>query len=253
MSIDDQSNLLRQLMQRVDIASYRGLSRQAGVSQWQITQLRRGNLAQMRLEPLLQISQTLSVSLDQLIAALAPKAGNNIALISQDAPPANLGIISQPLPNSEDMASSQEAVQSNIHDSDLRAKDARIEALTQEYTRLQTRYQQQQATLEAKFRMDSLQQLESWLTYWPTATHAVQQGQATVSPENLIRLVRPVELLIAAWGVQPIGTVGETVAFDPQLHQLVGGTAQPGDEVRIKTVGYWREDKLLFRAKCVLL
>ncbi|MEO1125357.1 MAG: helix-turn-helix transcriptional regulator, partial [Cyanobacteria bacterium J06639_16] len=123
-------------MQRVNIASYRGLSRQAGVSQWQITQLRRGNLAQMRLEPLLQISRTLSVSLDQLIAALAPKAGNNIALISQDAPPANLGIISQPLPNSEDMASSQEAVQSNIHDSDLRAKDARIEALTQEYTRL---------------------------------------------------------------------------------------------------------------------
>lgn len=221
MDVDDQSSLLRQLMQRANITSYRDLGRQAGVSRWQINQLRQGKVGQLRLQPLLQISQTLGVSLAELIQTLAPS-----------------------------MASSAQAFQASI---DLQPDDAtRIEALTQEYVHLQAQQQQQQATLTEKFRRDSLQRLESWLTYWPSATHAVQQQPSAVSPETLIRLVRPVELLMADWDVQAIGTVGETVTFDPQQHQLVSGTAQPGESVRIKTVGYRLGDKLLFRAKCVV-
>ena len=221
MDVDDQSSLLRQFMQRANITSYRDLGRQAGVSRWQINQLRQGKVGQLRLQPLLQISQTLGVSLAELIQTLAPS-----------------------------MASSAQAFQASI---DLQPDDAtRIEALTQEYAHLQAQQQQQQATLTEKFRRDSLQRLESWLTYWPSATHAVQQQPSAVSPETLIRLVRPVELLMADWDVQAIGTVGETVTFDPQQHQLVSGTAQAGESVRIKTVGYRLGEKLLFRAKCVV-
>lgn len=222
MNVDDQSNqLLRQLMQRANITSYRDLSRRAGVSQWQITQLRRGALTQMRLDPLLHISQALGIALTDLMTALTS--------------------------NGENFADAQVVTQ----DSRVNALTQEIEALKQEYQRLQTQCQQQQTTLEAKFHQDALRRLESWLTHWPTATHAVQQGKS-VSAESLVRLVRPVEQLIAAWGIRPIGKVGETVAFDPQQHQLEGGSAQPGDEVQIKRVGYWHGEKLLFRARCVV-
>jgi molecular chaperone GrpE (heat shock protein) len=55
--------------------------------------------------------------------------------------------------------------------------------------------------------------------------------------------------LVAAWEVEPIGTVGTEVPYDPQNHQLMGGTVQPGESVRVRYVGYRQGDRLLHRAK----
>jgi transcriptional regulator with XRE-family HTH domain len=118
----------------------------------------------------------------------------------------------------------------------------------QEYDRLYQQCQQQRETLELEFQHQSLQRLESFLTYYPTAKHA-----ATNNPDfpttKILPLLKPIEQLITHWGVHPIGRVGEEIPYDPQFHQLIDGNANPGDLVRVRYLGYRQGDKLLWRAK----
>lgn len=66
----DCANPLRQLMARVGVSSFRELSRRAGVSEWQVRQLRQGRIAQMRWHNLCQLSQALEVSPTELLVQL---------------------------------------------------------------------------------------------------------------------------------------------------------------------------------------
>ncbi|NEQ95822.1 MAG: helix-turn-helix domain-containing protein [Cyanothece sp. SIO2G6] len=213
----DYSQRLRSLMQRCDIPSFRALAQQAEVSDWQIRQLRQGNLGQMRLEILQRISAALQLSLVELLSQLdqittAPVAAN---------PPDCLE------PNS---------------------LEQQLAVLQQEYERSQTQLTEQPQTLQHQFQRSSLDTLESWLLYWPAAVFAVSQNPEF--PANrLIPLVKPVEQLLAQWGVEAIASVGATVPYDPQLHQLIKGTANPGDPVRIRNPGYQHNGALLHRAK----
>lgn len=52
----DYTRNLQNLMQTVGFTSFKSLSRAAGVSQWQILQLRRGKIAQMRLGVLIKLA-----------------------------------------------------------------------------------------------------------------------------------------------------------------------------------------------------
>lgn len=67
MTNQDYSEQLQELMQRAGLSSFRELSRQAGVSRWQVQQLRVGQLLQMRLENLQKLSQALQVTLSELL------------------------------------------------------------------------------------------------------------------------------------------------------------------------------------------
>jgi DNA-binding Xre family transcriptional regulator len=67
----DYSQQLQGLMQRVGIPSFRSLARQAGVSHWQVRQLREGKALQMRVEPLLILAKVLQVSLPELLVKCA--------------------------------------------------------------------------------------------------------------------------------------------------------------------------------------
>lgn len=121
-------------------------------------------------------------------------------------------------------------------------------ALRQEYQRLQQQLEQQRETLRQEFQQSSLQLLESWLVQWPTAAYAAQQNQQ-LPAVRLLPLVRPVEQLLQEWGVDAIASVGLEIPYDPHLHQLMEGTAQPGELVRVRYTGYRQGDKLLYRAK----
>ncbi|NEO72413.1 nucleotide exchange factor GrpE [Moorena sp. SIO3H5] len=118
----------------------------------------------------------------------------------------------------------------------------------QEYQRLEQQLEQQRETLMQEFQQSSLQVLESWLVQWPTAAYAAQQNQQ-LPAVRLLPLVKPVEQLLQKWGVEAIASVGEELPYDPQQHQLMSGTAQPGDTVRVRYTGYRIGDKLLHRAK----
>jgi transcriptional regulator with XRE-family HTH domain len=121
-------------------------------------------------------------------------------------------------------------------------------SLQVEYDRLQTQLQTQRDSLFQEFQQTTLQTIESWMLQWPTAAHAAQQNP-TAPAVKLLPLVRPVENLLVQWGIEPIGTVGETIGFDPQRHQVMGAMPQPGDPVRVRYVGYMQSDRLLHRAK----
>jgi DNA-binding Xre family transcriptional regulator len=123
-----------------------------------------------------------------------------------------------------------------------------LETLQQEYSHLQQQLQQQQATLQAEFQSQSLQVLESFLTYFPTAKHAALNNP-DFPATKILPLVGSIDRLIAQWGVTVIGAVGAEIPYDPQLHQLIEGTVNPNELVTIRYVGYQQGNKLLFRAK----
>lgn len=214
----DKTHSLRLLMQRVGLSSFRELGRQAGVSLWQIRQLRQGQLHKMRLAPLLKLSQALELSLEELLVKFAPTTRHS---------------------NSGDQSQAQE------HASNLAQQ---LKTLELECQRLEAQLAQQRQTLQVEFQQASLQVLESWLRQWPNAALAAQQ-KPELSAAKLLPLLRPVEQLIQQWGVEMIAPIGAEVPYDPRWHQLQGGSAQPGDRVQVRRAGYRQADKLLYRAE----
>jgi len=204
----DLTHKLQELMQQVGVFSLKVLSKKAGVSERQLQHLRQGKVAQMRLDTLLKVSQTLQISLDDLLA--------------------------------------------NFGETQLAVEPDSQKDLQQEYQRLQAQLEQQRSTLRQEFQQLSLQVLESWMMQWPTAAYAAQQNQQ-LPAVKLLPLVRPVEQLLAEWGVEAIASVGSEIPYDPQLHQLMESTAQPGELVRVRYTGYRQREKLLYRAKVSLI
>lgn len=120
--------------------------------------------------------------------------------------------------------------------------------LEQEYQRLQQLLEQQRETLWQEFQYSSLQLLESWLIQWPTAAQKAQENPQ-IPAVRLLPLMRPIEQMLQQWGVEVIAPVGSEIPYDPQLHQLLEGTAQPGERVKVRYTGYRHRDKLLNRAQ----
>ena len=207
----DFTHPLQQLMQRVGVSSFKALSKAAGVSEKQLRRLRQGQVSQLRVETLLKLSQALQVSVSELLDTFS---STSILPVSQDD----------------------------------EGEGASLEALRQEYQRLQQQLHDQRETLMQEFQQSSLQVLESWLVQWPTAAYAAQQNQQ-LPAVRLLPLVRPVEQLLQEWGVEAIASVGSEIPYDPHLHQLMEGNAQPGATVRVRYIGYRQREKLLYRAK----
>jgi DNA-binding Xre family transcriptional regulator len=122
-----------------------------------------------------------------------------------------------------------------------------LETIQHEYLQLQHQFQQQRETLLSEFQYQSLQTIESFLTYFPAAKHA-----ATKNPDfpasKIFPLVQSIDRLIQQWEVTVIGEVGERVVYDPRWHQLIEGNVNE-ELVSIRYVGYRQRDKLIFRAK----
>lgn len=121
-------------------------------------------------------------------------------------------------------------------------------ALQQEYQRLQASIEQQRESLMQEFQLSSVQILESWMLQWPTAASKAQENHH-LRAQKLLPLLRPVEQLLEHWGVESIAPVGAELPYNPQQHQLIEGTAQPGEPVKVRYTGYRQGDKLLYRAK----
>ena len=196
-------------MQRAGISSFKALTCASGVSHRQLLRLRRGEVEQIRLDIFLKLSRVLQVPLTELVTTFTGVSGERVAL-----------------------PESGQAI------ADLR----------QEYQRLQVQMEQQRQALWQEFQQSSLGLLESWLLQWPTAAHKAQENPQ-LSAAKLLPLLRPVEQLLQQWGVEAIATVGAELPYDPQLHQMLEGTAQPGDLVKVRYTGYRQGAKLLHRAK----
>ncbi|HEY9671233.1 MAG TPA: helix-turn-helix domain-containing protein [Waterburya sp.] len=211
----DFTQPLLELMQRLGFSSYRQLCQSAGVSEKQLRRLRQGQIGQFRVETLLKLAQALQLSVNELLEMFSPKSTLS-------------------------------------HPSVAGGKTASLEALQQEYQRLQQQLHQQREILRQEFQQSSIQVLESWMRQWPTAAYAAKQNEQ-LPAVRLLPLVRPVEQLLQEWGVEAIATVGAQVPYDPQWHQLSNGTAQPGELVKVRYTGYRQAEKLLYRAEVSLI
>ena len=215
----DFSDGLRSLMQAAGIPSYRALAERAGVSRWQVRQLRAGQAKNMRVAVLVQLAEALKVPLSVLLS--------------------KFGVVEtgQVHPGLEGGAASPE-IQENQG----------LEALRQEYRRLQGQMEAQAEQVRSQLHHEALQTLESWLVQWPTIA-ARAEGRADLPAAKILPFVRPVEQLMTQWGVEAIAPVDAQVPYDPQNHQLVGGTANPGETVQVTHSGRKYRGNLLHRAK----
>lgn len=209
----DYTPKLQQLMQQVNLSSFKALSLAAGVSEKQIRQLRQGKIATTRVESLQKLSRVLHVSIADLLNTF-----------SEDASAQSSGG-HVPVQNSQE-----------------------LETLRQEYDRLQTKLEQQKQELWQEFQQASLQALESLLLQLPTAAYAAQQNPQAPAVK-LLPLLRPIDQLLQQWGIEAIAPVGTEIPYNPQQHQLMEGGAEPGDRVRVRYTGYRQGEKLLYRAK----
>ncbi|MEH2144735.1 nucleotide exchange factor GrpE [Nostoc sp.] len=204
---------LQDLMQQVSISSFKALSRAAGVSERQLLRLRQGKLEQMRVEVLLKLSPVLKMPLSELVTTFS-----TVELLQEKTAP------------------TQELLQE-------------IADLRTEYDRSQQQIEQQQEILLQELQQSSLQLLESLLLQWPTAAQKAQENPQLAAVKIVPLVQKPLEKLLQAWGVEAIAPVGAELPYDPQLHQLMEGTAQPGEKVKVRYTGYLQGEKLLYRAK----
>lgn len=212
MSEQDYPEKLQQLMQQVGFTSLRELSRQAGVSRWQVQQLREGKALQMRGDNLLKLSNALQISPIDLLSKFS-----DVELTPQQ----------------------------NSQATEATAELASYQA---EYERLKTEMAQQKEALMQEFHQSCLQIMESWLKQWPKAVYAAQKNPQ-LPAVKLLPLMSPIEQLVKSWGVEAIAPVGSQVGYDPRWHQLTQGTAEPGQMVTVKSPGYRQGDKLIYRAE----
>lgn len=203
-------------MAAVGISSYRALAARAGVSLWQVGRLRGKNKRQMRLEVLSQFADALQMPL--------------ILLLQE------LGLINQ-----------LNQLETSAQVADL-SPERELIALRQEYVRLQEQVEQLREEARSQIEAEALQILESWLMQWPTVAKRAIANES-LKAAKVLPFVRPVEQLMEAWGVEAIAPIDAEVEYDPQLHQLVGGTVDSGEKVRVTHSGHLYKGKLLHRAK----
>ncbi len=205
---DHYEMTLRSLMQSADITSYRALATAAGVSRWQVQQLRLGKVKQMRVGALAQLAEALKVPLSKLLSEFG---------LDTVAPE--------------------------------KLSDGEVVALRQEYQRLQGQMAQQQQQARSQFQTEALQTIETWLRLWPTIAKRAEDKGSELPAAKVLAFVRPVEEMVADWGVVAIAPVDAQIPYDPQLHQLKKGTAEPGEVVRVTHCGRLHHGKLLQRAE----
>lgn len=212
----DFTQKLLELMQREEISSFKALSKVAGVSEYQIQRLRKGEIQQMRLEFLVKLSQALKIDLGELINHFSETV--LIKKIEQSS------VIEQ--------SPSQE-----------------ITELKKEYERLQKQLENQEQLLLSQFQQSSLQILESLLIQFPTAAQKARENRQ-LPAANIIPLIeKPITRLLQEWGIEAIAEVGTELPYEPEIHQLIEGNSQPQEKVKIRYTGYRQGDKLLYRAK----
>ena len=121
--------------------------------------------------------------------------------------------------------------------------------LRQEYARLQGKMAEQMERTRSQFQAEALQTLETWLTQWPTIAKRAKDRGKDVPAATILPFVKPVEVLMAEWGVEAIAPVDAQIPYDPTLHQIKGGIAEPGELVHVTRTGSLHKGHLLHRAE----
>ncbi len=232
MTATRYDELLRQRMNVAGINSWSALQKQAGISRRAMDQVRQGSLDTLKLSHLRGLATTLDWSLETFLSYF--EHPETIASESETSPL----IESSSSPNPDD-SSYPEATELELTDQNQ---------LRQECLRLRDQLQRQRHTLTHEIQAQIFQQLQGLLTSYPSARH-LAQTQPEIPAKNITALLAPLDTLLQSWGYIPIGSVWDSVAFDPKLHQPDQNDIQPGESVYIRFVGYRQGDHIRCPAK----
>ncbi|NKB17056.1 MAG: hypothetical protein HC770_01275 [Pseudanabaena sp. CRU_2_10] len=211
--MSDRTEQLRHLMQVVGINSFKDLGDRAQISRRAIDTIRQGCAERIKYQDLYRLSQVLQTDL--------------------------LGFMQ--------VFSSLEEQTRQTYVS-ARTDTGEIDDMKSEYQRLQQKLDRQKEELRGEFEQEALQKLESMLLQLPTAAYAAQNNPA-MPARNLVPLLRPLDDLLKAWGIERIALVGERVSYDPHWHELMDGEAELGTTAIVRYVGYTKQGRLLYRAR----
>ncbi|NJK59111.1 MAG: molecular chaperone GrpE [Oscillatoriales cyanobacterium SM2_1_8] len=121
-------------------------------------------------------------------------------------------------------------------------------ALRAECERLQAAAQTQTERDRQQFQRETFAQLQSLLVQYPSFAPLVH-AKPDWPAKNLIGAFAPLQNLVQAWHLEPIGTPWQATAFDPQQHQPDRADIQPGETVYVRFVGYRQGEEILVPAK----
>jgi molecular chaperone GrpE (heat shock protein) len=235
------SDQLQRLLAQAQIDSAHELAQLAGVAERQIFRLQAGLIHTFPVADVAQLAQALGISVDELLSIFLPLATQPMAF-TPITPPEPPQVEPEPV-----------VVEPSPPEPPRVDQSAEIAALKAEYERLEKTLEDQAASLRQQWQQEALELLESWLLQWSAAANAAQQNP-TFPAKTLVALAKPLDHLLEAWQVTPVGMVGEELIYNPKQHQLVKGgfDVKPGDPVIVQHVGFMQGDRLLHRAKVAI-
>lgn len=98
------------------------------------------------------------------------------------------------------------------------------------------------------WQQESFNLLQTLLANYPTAKSMIKL-KPDLSAKNVINLLKPLDKLLAKWGIESIGKPWERVAFNPQIHYSNEENLTPNELVYIRFIGYSHGDNILLPAK----
>lgn len=122
------------------------------------------------------------------------------------------------------------------------------EELRQECLRLRQQILEQRTQELRNWQQQTFRHLQMLLTSYPTACQRALEN-SDLPAKNLVSIFRPLDTLMANWGIEQIGHPLAATPFSPQEHQGDAPDLVVGDPVYIRSVGYRQGKEILCPAK----
>ena len=131
---------------------------------------------------------------------------------------------------------------------DLQERDSQIEQLKEEYAAMEVAKQRVAADAGQGQLEQLFKKLAGPLANLAALAEMSDAGQQ-VEAADLLSLIRSLEKTLRRAGLESIGRVGETSAFDVACHQrMSGGAVHAGTTVTVQLPGYRLGEKILLKA-----
>ena len=131
---------------------------------------------------------------------------------------------------------------------DLQERDSQIEQLKEEYAAMEVAKQRVAADAGQGQLEQLFKKLAGPLANLAALAEMSDAGQQ-VEAADLLSLIRSLEKTLRRAGLESIGRVGETSAFDVAYHQrMSGGGVRAGTTVTVQLPGYRLGEKILLKA-----
>jgi molecular chaperone GrpE (heat shock protein) len=98
------------------------------------------------------------------------------------------------------------------------------------------------------WQQESFNLLQTLLANYPTAKSMIKLKPDLLA-KSVINLLKPLDKLLAKWGIESIGKPWEKVTFNPQIHYSDEENLTPNELVYIRFIGYRQGDNILLQAK----